>query len=203
MRDKKVHSRSGAWLLMPFLLAAAPLAGNHGSKYNMTRPEHLQVYEKLSYSYTHSKYDPPVPVSASEVLGRYDSPEDAAMSLMSAMAAADYASFYRGWTPEAQKEMNEEDRARHHSPEYWAKLWTRWLRGRKMEMTDRVETGNYVIITMIASPPKEDEEAEPMEFPWVLAKDSKGHWWATLDLNSDPVVQNWRRPNSAIERVIR
>jgi len=203
MLGPRMLSTPRAWFLLSILLAAAPLAGNHGSKYNTTKPEQLEVYEKLSYSYTHCKYDPPVSVSVSEVFTRFDSPEDAAMSLMSAMAAADYASYYRVWTPEAQKRMSDEDKAHHHSPDYWTKLWTKWLRGRKVDMTDRIETGNYVIINMIATPVRPDTGEEPAEFPWVLTKNSKGRWEATLDLNSDPVLLNWRRPNFAIERVIR
>ena len=203
MPAQHMFSTPRAWFLLSILIAAAPLAGNHGSKYNTTKPEHLEVYEKLSYSYTHCKYDPPVRVTVSEVLTRYDSPEDAAMSLMSAMAAADYASFYRGWTSEAQKTMSEEDNAKHHSPDYWTKQWTKWLRGRKVNMTDRVETGKYVIISMIAAPTQADAQEEPTEFPWVLVKDSKGRWLATEDLDADPVLLNWRRPSSAIERVIR
>lgn len=203
MGNHRLSSMRRAWFLIPSLLAAAPLAGNHGSKYNTTKPEHLQVFEKLSYSYTHCKYDPPVPVTISEVMTRYDTPEDAAMSLMSAMGAMDYASFYRGWTPEAQKAMSEEDKSHHHSQDYWTKLWAKWLRGKKVAMTDRVETGNYVIIDMTAVPVKENSGEETAQFPWVLAKDSKGHWLATQDLSEDPVLLNWPRPNFVTERVIR
>jgi len=203
MAKWRVHFMSRALVLIPCVLAAAALAGHPGSEYKMTHPEHFKVYEKLSYSYTHSKYNPAVVLDLSALVTRNDTPEDAAISLTTAMAVGDYNSFYRGWTPEAQKTMSETDNAKHHSPEYWTKTWAKGLRGRRVEMRDRVETGKYVIIDMFSVPLHSDSPEDLGEFPWVLVKDSKGHWWATQDLAEDPVLQNWPRPYSIIEKVIR
>jgi hypothetical protein len=203
MAEGRFLLASRAWVLIPCVLVAAALTGRPASEYKMTHPEHLNVYEKLSYSYTHRRYDPPVVLDLSALVTGNETPEDAAISLTTAMAVGDYDSFYRGWTPEAQKTMSEEDKKKHRKPDYWTKTWAKGLKGRRVEMRDRVETGKYVIIVMFSVPAKSDSTEEPAEIPWVLLKDSKGHWWATQDLASDPVLQNWPRPNSVLERIVR
>ena len=190
------------WFLIPCVLAITALAAQE-SRYKMTPPERLRLFEKLIYSYTHRKYDPPVVVDLSKEVTRNDTPEDAAISLTSAMATGDYAGFLRGWTPEARKVTAEMDKSNHQTPEDWTKLWASALKDRRVEMRDRVDTGKYVIIDMISVPLNSSSSEDLGEIPWVLVEDSKGHWWATQDLASDPVLKDWPRPNSEMQRVVR
>ncbi len=189
--------------LVRCLLATVTLAVAQESKYHMTAPEHLQVSEKLVYNYTHRKYDPPVVVDLSKEGLQNDTPEDAAISLTRAMARGDYAGFNRGWTPESLKIMDAKDKENHQGPEFWTKAWLQAFKGRKVEMRDRVDTGNYVIIDMISMPLNSTSPNDLGEIPWVLVKDAKGHWLGTQDLSSDPVLKDWPRPNSVMVRVIR
>jgi hypothetical protein len=192
-----------AGVLFPCVLAISVLAADHGSKYKMTQPEHLQVFEKLIYNYTHSKYDPPVVIDLSKEVTGNDTPEEAAISLTSAMAAGDYSGYLRGFTAEGQKVLADMNKADHETPEYWTKLWAGAFKGRKVELRDRVDTGKYVILDMISVPLNSSSANDLGEIPWVLVADSKGHWWPTQDLAPDPVFKDWSRPNTVNAKIMR
>jgi hypothetical protein len=126
------------------------------------------------------------------------------------MAAKDFDWFRATWTKDAQKLMEESDKAQHQTPEFWMALWEKTFKDRSVELTQRVETGDYVIVAfrIIPNPSGSAPEAQGtptrqgIELHLVL-RNEDSTWLATQELADDPVLNYWKTPDKVVKRLVR
>jgi hypothetical protein len=171
--------------------------------YKTSNPEKQKVVEELVYYYEVSSYTPPIPVDVTKTANG-STPEGAAMQLLEAMHSLDFDRWLRLWTPESQELM----KSRYKNgtgPEVFKNGWAKAFAGRTVALTKKIETGPYVIVVAMLSPAgaaASAPPAQPIEMEFVF-KQVNGTWTATQEMASDPVLNNWKEPNSVTRRVVR
>lgn len=175
------------------------------SVYKTTPPKKQQIITENFYFFTVRSYDPPIKITPihQQAESSYSTPEEAVLSLLSAMLRKDYESWLLSWNETSRKEMQESDRTAKRSPRFWTQKWEENLQGKTAELVARVETGQYVIIEYRLVPLK--TVAPPTEgFVGKIAlKAEQGKWLATQELSSDPVFLNWKNPQQKMQFLIR
>ena len=172
--------------------------------YKTSVPEKQKVVEDLVYYYEVSSYTPPIPVDVTKTANA-STPEGAAMQLLEAMHSLDFDRWLRLWTPESQQMMKSRYQKDGTSPEVFKSGWSKAFNGRTVTLTKKVETGPYAIILATFSPTGGAASAtpvQPLDMEFVF-KQIDGAWMATQDLAADPVLNNWKNPNSVTRRVVR
>lgn len=169
--------------------------------YKTSAPEKQKVVEELVYYYEVSSYTPPIPVDVTKTANA-STPEGAAMQLLEAMHSLDFDRWLRLWTPESQELMKSRYK-NDTGPEVFKNGWTKAFAGRTVALTKKIETGPYVIVVAMLSPAAASAQpAQPIEMEFVF-KQVNGTWTATQEMASDPVLNNWKEPNSVTRRVVR
>lgn len=166
--------------------------------------EKQKVVEELTYYYEVSSYAPAIPVDITKTANA-STPEGAAMQLLEAMHSQDFDRWLRLWTPESQELMKSQYKKNGTGPEVFKNGWAKVFSGHTVALTKKVETGPYVIVVAAFSPAggaASDPSAKPFEMEFVF-KQVNGNWAATQDMASDPVLNNWKVPNSVTRRVVR
>src|SRR5436305_9387685 len=172
--------------------------------YKTSAPEKQKVVEELTYYYEVSSYTPPIPVDVTKTANA-STPEGAAMQLLEAMHSLDFDRWLRLWTPESQELMKSQYKKNGTGPEVFKNGWAKAFAGHTVALTKKIETGPYVIIVATLSPvggAASASTAQPIEMQFVC-KQVNGIWMATQELASDPVLNNWKEPNSVTRRVVR
>jgi hypothetical protein len=184
-----------AIVLLPLLLA---LRLGAEDRFPGSPPRNHQVVMEMVYEYTIRDYAPPVRVA---VVPRDASstatPEDAAIAHLSALQSLDYEWWSSLWTESSLVKMAEIDKAEKRGREFWIEAWERAFRGRAFELTQRLDTGDYVIIVY-------REQGRPDAYPLkVVLKHEKEGWRATQDLSADPVLHHWNEGDARLRNVVR
>jgi hypothetical protein len=177
--------------------------------FKTTPPKKEKVMVEDLYFFTVKEYLPPVKVEfVKRSEASYENPEMAAISYISAMALKDFEWARSTWTKESQNILEERDKSLNQTPEFWINIWEKTFKNKKVELTTRVETGEYVLIgykitpeTKISNEPNERTK-EDIELVAVLRK-YEGIWLATQELAKDPVLHYWKTPEVKVQRVIR
>jgi hypothetical protein len=174
------------------------------AQYKTSVPEKQKVVEDLVYYYEVSSYTPPIPVDVTKTANA-STPEGAAMQLLEAMHSQDFDRWLRLWTPESQQLMKSRYQTNGTSPEVFKNGWSKAFAGHTVALTKKVETGAYVLIVATFSPSggaASATPAQPLDMEFVF-KQVDGAWMATQELAADPVLNNWKNPNSVTRRVVR
>jgi hypothetical protein len=171
--------------------------------YKTSAPEKQKVVEELVYYYEVSSYTPPIPVDVTKTANA-STPEGAAMQLLEAMHSLDFDRWLRLWTPESQELMKSQYKKNGTGPDVFKNGWSKAFAGHSVSLAKKIETGPYVIIVATLSPVggAATTPTQPIEMQFVL-KQVNGAWMATQELASDPVLNNWKEPNSVTRRVVR
>jgi hypothetical protein len=188
--------------VLGMLVAYLPVWGQ--SLYKTSAPEKQKVVEELTYYYEVSSYTPPIPVDVTKTANA-STPEGAAMQLLEAMHSLDFDRWLRLWTPESQELMKSQYKKNGTGPEVFKNGWAKAFAGHTVALTKKIETGPYVIIVATLSPvggAASAAPAQPIEMQFVC-KQVSGTWMATQELAADPVLNNWKEPNSVTRRVVR
>jgi hypothetical protein len=182
------------------LVACLPVWGQ--TLYKTSAPEKQKVVEELTYYYEVSSYTPPVQVDVTKTANPI-TPEGAAMEMLEAMHAQDYDRWFSLWTPESQALMKEQFKKNGTSPDVFKNGWAKAFAGHTVALTKKIETGPYVIVMVTLSPATPAAApAQPIEMGLVF-KQVNGKWMGTQEMASDPVLDNWKNPNTVIRRVVR
>jgi hypothetical protein len=188
--------------VLGMLVAYLPVWGQ--LLYKTSAPEKQKVVEELTYYYEVSSYTPPIPVDVTKTANA-STPEGAAMQLLEAMHSLDFDRWLRLWTPESQELMKSQYKKNGTGPEVFKNGWAKAFAGHTVALTKKIETGPYVIIVATLSPvggAASAAPAQPIEMQFVC-KQVSGTWMATQELAADPVLNNWKEPNSVTRRVVR
>jgi hypothetical protein len=172
-----------------------------------TAPTLSKVVVENEYQFSARQYSPPVEV---QVVRRdsasYDAPESAAIAGISAMAAGDFDWFRSTWDEASRAVLETRDRQMKQDPAFWVKTWKGAFTDRRIELTARIDTGEYVLIAYRLVPrnaaPAAPNGNAPVELVVVLKSDN-GKWMATQELAADPVLAYWKTPDVKPRRVIR
>lgn len=166
-----------------------------------TAPETQRIVVEDSYFFQVRTFTPAVKVKyITRAAASYRTPEDAAIARISALVATDFAWFRSGWTEQAQAVLEAQDKLTGQTPTFWVNLWQRIFANRQIELTHRIETGEYVLIAyrIIGA----GEGGKDVEMIDALKKD-KDRWLGTQEISGDPVLSYWRTPEKPIKRIVR
>ena len=97
--------------------------------------------------------------------------------------------------------MDRQDKEQGHDTAFWTGAWARAFRGARVELTTRIETGEFVLIAYRLVP-LANAATEPIDLVTVL-KPLDGRWVATQELADDPVLLYWKTPNVHPKRTAR
>lgn len=194
-------------LLMSFDIALAQIKAPPAPIFPTTAPTLSKVVVENEYQFSSRQYSPPVNV---QVVRRdtatYDAPESAAIAGISAMAAGDFDWFRSTWDEASRTALETRDRQMKQDPAFWVKTWRGAFADRRIELTARIDTGEYVLIAYRLVPRNAASAAPngtaPVEL-LVALKSDNGKWMATQELAADPVLVYWKTPDVKARRVIR
>lgn len=171
------------------------------SELPLSAPTVQKVIVENVYYFAHRKYEPAVPVVYVGADATYGTPEAATIAAISAMKTKNVSWFRSMWDKPSQQMMADRDKQFNQTPEFWQNAWEKVFAGnRRAVLTDRIDSGDYVIISYSLLAPEPD--AKPIELSAIL-KHQGGRWMLTQDLASDPVLLNWRTPNERMQRIVR
>lgn len=154
------------------------------------------------FHYREASYPRPIriesPVSRDEA--RYDTPEYAFISRVSAMMRGDFDWWREVWAPGAANLFLAREAAQGRDASYWKQWWADSFRLTRYELVRRIETGPYVVLTYRVVTLDGKDATEGLELPVVMTQ-VDGTWRVSLDLRADPLVlaSPWVSGQSAIE----
>jgi hypothetical protein len=171
--------------------------------FSTTKPEVKKVRVENTYYYRLMQYEPLVQI---KLLSRpedssYKTPEEALISILSAMFAKNYNWWLQGWTQSAISFKKSQNQKENRTADGWVRGWTKLLINKQAILTHRAETGNYVILgykLIDAAHPANTAIDSELDFTF-----ENGRWLATNDLASDPVGWGWRTPEKVIQGTVR
>jgi hypothetical protein len=176
--------------------------------FKTTSPFIKKVVVEDQYYFTFMHYSPPVQVKlVTRDTASYENPEAAAISAISAMVSKDINWYRSTWDRASIAIMDDRDKALNQSAEFWVNSWGRAFTNKRIELTARIETGEYVLIVYRLVPTGEVNDPantsnSEIELVTVL-KYQEGKWLATQELSRDPVLLYWKTPDFRPQRVIR
>lgn len=183
-----------------------PAAAQHATEpmFRTEAPVQQKVVAEYQYFFTVSRYSSPVPVAiTTRDKASYASPEQATMALVSAMATQDFEWFRSVWDAASVKVLEERDKTTNQDAAFWKNAWARGFANTRVELTTRIETGEYVLIAYRLVPANATtREGAATELVTALKAD-KGRWFATQELADDPVLAYWKTPDIRFKRTIR
>lgn len=194
--------------LMLFSVTSAQRKNSPEPLFTTTPPIAKKVVVEDQYHFTIRQYSPAVKVKLiTRDKASYDSPEAAAISAISAMASKDFEWFRSTWDRSSIEIMDKQDKALNHSAEFWVGAWGKAFENRKVELTARIETGDYILIAYklvkeFAHSDPPDTSGKEIELVTVL-KFQEGKWLATQELSQDPVLLYWKTPEVRPKRIVR
>lgn len=207
-RDSRATSATFSWLLALTLMAAGAGAQRATELpqpiFSTSAPRIENVVEELMYFYRHMRYEPAVVVAPVAKAGAsYDSPEAAVIARISAMIAGDVAWWRDTWTADARQMMEARDRQLGRGADHWPARWHEVLEGARVELTDRIETGQYVLIAYRVVPPGGQTADAPPLVSIAVLEQVGGRWLGTQALAEDPVLHYWNRPGFRVKKMVR
>jgi hypothetical protein len=149
-------------------------------------------------------YDPPVDFAAVDrSAAKADTPEATTMAILSAMSRGDVPWFRSLWDAESANVLAADDKKHGRDDAFWIATWTRLLRDRRIVLTNRVESGDYVLVAYDLIPSQANHKPEDVIHLETPLKLQNGRWLATQELASDPVLLYWKTPDVRPKRFVR
>jgi hypothetical protein len=177
---------------------------NSAAPFPTAPPVVKKIVVEDEYGFALRRYDPPVEVTPVErSAAKDDTPEATTIAILSAMSRGDVAWFRSLWDPQSASILAADDQKYGRNDASWTAAWERLLRDRRVTLTNRIETGDYVLIAydvIPLQPNYKPEDVVQLETPLKL---HNGRWLATQELAGDPVLQYWKTPDVRPRRVVR
>jgi hypothetical protein len=163
-----------------------------------------KIVVEEEFGFAERRYDPPVEFAAIERnAARDDTPEATTIAMLSAMSRGDVAWFRSLWDAESARLLAEDDKKHGRDDAFWIATWARVLRDRRIVLTNRIETGDYVLIAYHLMPLQANHKPEDVIRLETPLKQQDGRWRATQELSSDPVLLYWKTPDVRPRRFVR
>ncbi len=188
-------------LLMALILpAAASSATMPPPKFPSAKPESKRLVVQHVYDYVRHVFEPAhamKPVARQQA--SYTTPEDAFVALYSAMYAGDHAWWSSSWDKESRALMASRDKKLARSPDAWTKAWKKQLQGRRVYITERVDSGRYAFVVFELR-----DAAGKVSFRSMSTFKPDGkRWWATQELARDAMFHHYLKGTSPVSIRIR
>jgi hypothetical protein len=204
MRSTTALAASFALLLSAATAVDAQTPKSAEPLFRTAPPVVKTIVVEEEYGFAQRRYDPPVDVTpVDRSAAKDDTPEATTIAILSAMSRGDVAWFRSLWDPESARILAADDKKYGRDDTSWTAAWARTLRDRRIVLTNRIESGDYVLITydlIPLQPNHKPEEVLHLETPLKL---QNGRWLATQELSSDPVLLYWKTPDVRPRRVVR
>lgn len=190
--------KSAETFILALLIAAFYLSASSTEVFAETLPEPVyktawpkfaEITEEAVYQYRVMEYKGRVKLDLvkNESDAKYDTPEDALISLFSAIYAGDYDWWLSSWTKESQKELKED----YSSKDDLLEEWKSFYKDNYIALISRIETGKYVLLYYnVASKRNKIKQRRTIAF---VKEDDR--WLATNELSDDPVFLYWQNSN--------
>ena len=165
-----------------------------------------KIVEEHLYFYRVLVYEPSVEVEPGERPASFDNPEQAALTRIRAMHRGDFEAFLNSWDPASRTLMEKRARERGHDAEFWRQQWSGLFDGRRVELTQRIETGPYVLVAFRVLPAEDaaaGDDDEGTLLTTAFKRQDDGRWLATQELSLDPVFSYWMQPGFVIRKMAR
>ena len=132
-----------------------------------------------------------------------DTPEATTIAILSAMSRGDVPWFRSLWDAESARILAADDKTHSRDDAFWAATWARTLLDRRIVLTNRIDSGDYVLIAYDLIPVQANHKPEDVIHLETPLKLQNGRWLATQELSSDPVLLYWKTPDVRTRRVVR
>ena len=167
-------------------------------------PEVKKIIVEDEYGFALRRYDPPVEFTVIERgAARSDTPEATTIAILSAMSRGDVPWFRSLWDEESASMLAADDKKHGRTDASWIAAWARLLTDRRIVLTNRIESGDYVLIAYDLVPLQANHKPEDIIRLETPLKLQNGRWLATQELASDPVLQYWKTPDVRPRRLVR
>ncbi len=162
-----------------------------------TTPEKKQIVVENIYNFQIVRYQPPVTVHPlkNRKNATYQRPEATIISHVSAMMLNDWEWFQEGWTRKSWKEIEERNKSLGRTSSSILDRWKKFFRGKKVQLTERIDSGEYVIVYYKVTGKKGTL--------FAVMRLEDGKWLITNELITDPVVISGKEGKTLIKKVIR
>jgi ribosomal protein L13 len=111
------------------------------------------------------------------------------------MMLNDWEWFQEGWTRESWKDIEERNKSLGRTSSSILDRWKKFFRGKKVQLTERIDSGEYVIVYY-----KVTGEKGTL---FAVMRLEDGKWLITNELITDPVVISGKEGKTLIKKVIR
>jgi hypothetical protein len=158
--------------------------------YKTTRPKFAEIKEEAVYQYRVMDYKGRVKLDLIKNVSdaKYDSPEEALISLFSAIYVGDYNWWLNSWKKESQLKLKEDFSQKDELIEKWESLFEDTY----IALITRIETGKYVLLYYNVASKDRNKIIQRQTIAFV---NEDGKWLATNELSADPVFLYWQDPN--------
>ena len=150
--------------------------------YKTTRAKYEEIKEEVVYPYEVMDYKGRVKLDLvqSESDAKYDTPEQALVSLFSAIYEGDYSWWLNSWTKESKLKLGQE----FTSEDELTEKWQSFFKDSYIALISRIETGKYVLLYYNVASKERNKILQRQTISFVK---EGGRWLATNELSSDPV----------------
>lgn len=163
------------------------------------KPEKAQFRMEYVYNFTRMPYQPAVIITpVKPANATYSTPEEAFISQFSAMLAGDFDAWLGGWSAESQKTIQERNRTMGRGPAFWRQVWERSLKGKQINLVERLESGLYVMLVYTLTVPAEGNREDFRSMQVFRKKENK--WEATMDLAEDKLFHHYSEGQPRVSR---
>ncbi len=193
-------------VLWMFTDGRVSVSGESHEKQHRFKTDERQTYEltiENVYYFHVSKY---IPSTAEITLlkkpeeASYDTPEDAFISNISSLVAADYKWFQETFTSDARNWYEKTNKEHNRGREWWEEKWRKYYPGKRFVLIKRTESGEFVTITYHCMDSLKTEVKYKSSRTFEKTKDGK--WLATRKLPpNDPIsITPWPWPDGETTR---
>jgi hypothetical protein len=191
-------------LVLTTAISARAQTPTPGSPFPTAAPIVKKIVVEDEYGFAVRRYDPPIDFTAVErAAATNDTPEATTIAILSAMSRGDVPWFRSLWDAESARILAADDKTHNRTDATWTAAWERLLRDRRVVLTNRIETGDYVLIAYDLIPLQANYKPEDVIRLETPLKLQTGRWLATQELSSDPVLLYWKTPDVRPKRVVR
>ena len=174
------------------------------SPFRTAAPIVKKIVVEEEYGFAVRRYDPPIDFEAVDRnAATNDTPEATTIAILSAMRRGDVPWFRSLWDAESARVLAADDQTHNRTDASWTAAWERLLRERRIVLTNRIESGDYVLVAYDLIPLQANHKPEEVIHLETPLKLQNGRWLATQELSSDPVLLYWKTPDVRQRRFVR
>jgi hypothetical protein len=204
MRSMMSIAATFVLVLSATTLVSAQTPSSAEPAFRTAAPVVRKIVVEAEYGFALRRYEPPVDVAVVDRnQAKDDTPEATTIAMLSAMSRGDVPWFRSLWDTESARILAADDKTHGRDDASWTAIWARLLRDRRIVLTNRIDSGEYVLIAYDLIPLQANHKPEEVIHLETPLKLQNGRWLATQELSSDPVLQFWKTPDVRPRRFVR